>query len=301
MREQHRALRMSLGRAEEWIERVADVPSRLPEPGHDVRGDVPVASRPSLIGTACAYSGRSLSSNSPRIRPGSEPANTNEATSPWNWMWLLRIASISLTFVMSWNSSRTISARNPPPSSRRNGRSSSACRAGSGSSEAPVAACAHTESAEGEPEPVLWRNSSIRAANLALELPRIGALEPHRDVGDRQDAVQVDEDRDHPLLLLPVAQHPPQKARLPELPRREQTDVMAADCVREQALRLLVPVDDFLRRDRVGVDERVDVGDHRCRTSVPMRSVFWHRSVPDRARSEALRRGDPVDLGQLLG
>ena len=47
---------------------------------------------PSRIGTAEPYSGGSLFSKSCFISPGSEPAKTYEATSPWYWMWLRRIA-----------------------------------------------------------------------------------------------------------------------------------------------------------------------------------------------------------------
>ena len=93
--------------------------------------------RPRAARAASARPGRRAAAPCPRtaarISPGSEPAKTNDATSPWNWMWLRRSASISFTFVTSWNSSSTISARKPPPSSSRSGRSSSACSAGSGS------------------------------------------------------------------------------------------------------------------------------------------------------------------------
>ena len=87
----------------------------------------------------------------------------NEATSPWNWMWLRRSASISFTFVMSWNSSSTISARKPPPSSSRSGRSSSVCSAGQRIGARVDLEPALIPSAPSEsPRPVLWRNSSTR-------------------------------------------------------------------------------------------------------------------------------------------
>ena len=160
----------------------------------------------------------------------------NEATSPWNWMWLRRSASISFTFVMSWNSSSTISARKPPPSSSRSGRSSSACSAGSGSrARVELQPGADPERAEREPEAGALEELLDPRARLALQLPRVGALEADRDVGDREDAVEVDEDRDHPLLPLAVAEHAPQQARLAVLPRRVEAHVVAADRGRRAA------------------------------------------------------------------
>ena len=91
---------------------------------------------------------------------------------------------------------------------------------------------------------------------------RVGALEPDRHVGDRVDPVEVDEDRDEPLLLLAVAQRPLQQARLPVLARRVEAHVVAADRVLQQLVGLPVPIEDVLGRDRPRVDERVDVGDH---------------------------------------
>jgi len=87
-------------------------------------------------------------------------------------------------------------------------------------------------------------------AELALQLLRIGALEPHGHVRDRGDAVEVDEDGDEALLALPVVQRLLEEARLPVLPRRVEADVMAADGVVEEAAHLGLAIDDVLRRDR---------------------------------------------------
>ena len=79
---------------------------------------------------------------------------------------------------------------------------------------------------------------------------------------------------------------------------------MAADDLGEELFRLLVPVDHVLGIDRVRVDERVDVGDHRMATAyqgvcrlhtpwyaraarwpasyacVPQSAQFWKASPP---------------------
>ena len=109
---------------------------------------------------------------------------------------------------------------------------------------------------------MLCRNSSTRVRSSPLQLPRVGALEADRDVGDREDAVEVDHDRDQALLPLAVAEHAPEQARLAVLARRVEPHVVPADRRREQPLRLLVAVDDVVRRERARVDEGVDVRDH---------------------------------------
>jgi hypothetical protein len=97
-------------------------------------------------------------------------------------------------------------------------------------------------------------------------VPGVGALEADGDVGDRGDAVEVDQDRDQPLARLAVAQRPPEQAGFAVLARREQPHVVAADAVAQKLLSLGVAVDHVLGRQRVRVDERVDIGDHRCLT-----------------------------------
>ena len=112
------------------------------------------------------------------------------------------------------------------------------------------------------PIPVRCRNWSTRAADRALQVPRVGALEPHRDVGQRDDPVEVDEHRHQPLLPLAVSERALEQARLAVLARRVEPHVVAPDGVDEQLAGLALAVDDVVRRERMGVDERVDVGDH---------------------------------------
>src|ERR1051326_2754075 len=92
---------------------------------------------------------------------------------------------------------------------------------------------------------------------------RIGSLEADGHVRDRGDAGEIYEDGDQAFPLLAVAQRPLQETRLAVLARREEPDIMAADDVAKQLLRLRVAVDDFLGRERVRIDEGIDVGDHR--------------------------------------
>ena len=73
-------------------------------------------------------------SNSSFIRPCSEPAKTYDATSPWCWMWLRRIASSRGNLAEVLELVEHDRARGSRRSfSSRSGRSSSACSAGSGS------------------------------------------------------------------------------------------------------------------------------------------------------------------------
>ena len=102
----------------------------------------------------------------------------------------------------------------------------------------------------------------MRDLIFPFQLPRVGTFDPDGDVGNRQHAVEVDHDRDQALAALPVAQHPPEQARLAVLPRRVEADEVAPDGPLEQPVRLLVAIDHLVGRDRAGVDERVDVGDH---------------------------------------
>jgi hypothetical protein len=117
----------------------------------------------------------------------------------------------------------------------------------------------------------------------AFQVLRVGTLETDGDVGDRGDAIQVDEHGDQVLLLLPVAKRAPQQTRLAVLARGEQADVVAADDVAQELLRFFVPVDDVLGENRVGVDERVDVGDHGCprdyQTAVLQTTSAWVGAV----------------------
>ena len=61
---------------------------------------------------------------------------------------------------------------------------------------------------------------------------------------------------------LTVAQGPLEQARLPVHPWGEEAHEVATDRIPEQLARLVVAIDDVLRRQRMRVDERVDVGDH---------------------------------------
>ena len=58
---------------------------------------------------------------------------------------------------------------------------------------------ADPEGAEREAEARALQELLDPRANLPLQLPGVGALEPDGDVGEREDAVEVDEDRDQPL------------------------------------------------------------------------------------------------------
>ena len=104
-------------------------------------------------------------------------------------------------------------------------------------------------------------------AHRALEMPGVRALEADRDVGDREDAVQVDEHRDQALVALGVPEHAVEEAGLAVLPRRVEPHVVAADRFREQLGGLGVTIEDVLRGDRARVDEGVDVRDHRMAPS----------------------------------
>ena len=100
-------------------------------------------------------------------------------------------------------------------------------------------------------------------AHRPLQVLRVGTLEADGHVRDRGDTVEIDENRDQTLPLFAVAQRPLQEARLAVLARREEPDIMAAHDVAKQLLRLRVAVDHVLGRERVRIDERIDVGDHR--------------------------------------
>ena len=94
-------------------------------------------------------------------------------------------------------------------------------------------------------------------AKGALQLPRVGPLHADGDVGEREDAVEVDENGDHSRRSLRLTEDSLQEARLPVLPRCVQTDVVAPGGGLEQAPRLLVAVDDVVGTDAPRVDERV--------------------------------------------
>jgi hypothetical protein len=98
---------------------------------------------------------------------------------------------------------------------------------------------------------------------------RVGALDADGHVGVGENAVEIDQDRDQPLAALRVAEDPPEEARLPELPRGVEADVVAADRRPEELLRLGVAVDQILGGNRPRVDEWVRVGDYRM-------SVTYH-------------------------
>ena len=104
---------------------------------------------------------------------------------------------------------------------------------------------------------VAWYVVAAALYNHGLSLAR--PLEPDRDVRNRGDAVQVDDDRDQPLSLLAIAQRAHQQACLAVFAGCEQAHVVSADGVLEQRLGLAVPVDDVLGSERVRVDERVCV------------------------------------------
>ena len=109
--------------------------------------------------------------------------------------------------------------------------------------------------AERQAEPGPLEQLVDTGAERALELAGVRALEADGDVGDGHDAVEVDEDRDEALLLLAVAERALEQARLAVFPRREQTDVVSADGGTEELVRLLVAVEQLLRRDRARVNE----------------------------------------------
>ena len=116
--------------------------------------------------------------------------------------------------------------------------------------------------AEREPDAGALQELVDARPHRALQVARVGPFEPNGHVGDRGDPVEVDEHRDQPLLPLAVGEHPAQQARLAVLPRRIEPDVVAADRVREQRAGLVVPVDDLVGRERMRVDEGVDVRQH---------------------------------------
>ena len=235
--------------------------------------------RPRRTGTAEPYSGASLFSKSCFISPGSEPAKTYEATSPWNWMWLLRIPSsdghLAHVLELVERDQRPEAAGFLEPQRQVEQRVQRRQRVGLRFQLKPRA---DPERAEREPEARLLEELLDAAPDRAPQLLRVCALEADGHVGERDDAVQVDEHRHEPLLLLAVRENSPEQARLAVLARRVQPDVVAADRVLQQVLRLLVAVDDLLGRDRPRVDERVDVGDHGSRR-IPVGSPSGYRSV----------------------
>ena len=137
---------------------------------------------------------------------------------------------------------------------------------------------ADPERAEREPKARLLEELLDAAPDRAPQLLRVCTLEADGHIGERDDAVQVNEHRHEPLLLLAVRENSPEQARLAVLARRVEPDVVAADRVLQQVLRLLVAVDDLLGRDRPRVDERVDVGDHGSRR-IPVGSPSGYRAV----------------------
>src|SRR6185503_16788723 len=168
-------------------------------------------------------------------------------------MWLRSSPSRPSMRPMSWNSSKTTSARNPPDASRRNGRSSRAWSA----RRIDLEPRADSEGAEREPDPRALEKRLDPPAQLAAEVLRIRPLEPHGHVCDRRHAVEVDEHSDQALAPLAVVERACEEARLAVLARRVEPDVVAADGVLQEVGDLGVPVDDLLGRHRARVDERV--------------------------------------------
>jgi hypothetical protein len=121
---------------------------------------------------------------------------------------------------------------------------------------------ADAEGAEREPDPRPLEERLHPPPEVAFQLLRVRALEPHRDVADRRDAVEVDEHGDEPFGALPVVQGALEEARLAVLAGRVEPHVVAADDVPEELPHLVLAVDDVLGRDRPRVDERIDVDDH---------------------------------------
>ena len=122
--------------------------------------------------------------------------------------------------------------------------------------------CADPVGAERDADSGLLEKVLDLGADGALQLLRVRTLEAKRHVGDGGNSVQVDEDRDQALLRLAVAKRALEQARLSVFPRRVEPDEVAADSIREELLGLAVAVDDLLGGDGMGVDERIDVGDH---------------------------------------
>src|SRR5205085_10746283 len=152
---------------------------------------------------------------------------------------------------------------------------------------------ADAESAEREAETRALQERLDLRLERTLQRVRVRPLEPDRDVGDRDDPVEVDDDRDQALPPLPVPQRTLEEAGLAVLPWRVQADEMAADDLGEELFRLLVPVDHVLGIDRVRVDERVDVGDHRMATAyqeVCELHTPWYARA---ARNPRLTRASP--------
>ena len=90
---------------------------------------------------------------------------------------------------------------------------------------------ADPERAERKPDARALEERLDAPAQLAAEVLRIGALEPHGHVRDRRHPVEVDEDADQALAALPVVESPSEQARLAVLARRVEPDVVAADGV----------------------------------------------------------------------
>lgn len=127
---------------------------------------------------------------------------------------------------------------------------------------------ADSERAERQPEIRLLEEVLDLVPQRASEGLRVRALEANGHIGDRDHAVEVDDDRDQPLAL-PVPQRAPDQARLAVLSGRIETDEVAAEGLGEQLLDLVIPVDEVLGLEGMRVDERVDVGDLGYVRSIP--------------------------------
>ena len=121
---------------------------------------------------------------------------------------------------------------------------------------------ADAERAERQADPRSLQERLDASPELALQLLRVCALEPDRDVADRRDAVEVDEHGHEPFGALAVVQRALEEARLAVLPGRVEPDVVAADGVPEELPHLVLAIDDVLGGNRSRVDERIDVHDH---------------------------------------
>ena len=92
--------------------------------------------------------------------------------------------------------------------------------------------------------------------DLAVELSRVGALDPGADVGEREDPEEVDVDG-VPALLRERLAEPVQQRGLAVAPRCQQAAVVTAHRRRDEARDLRVAVDQLGGRHRLAIAEWV--------------------------------------------
>ncbi len=297
MREEHRPLRVALRGAQQRVQGLARGPSGRVEPLGDVRGDVGVgqAAEAHRHGRAVQRPVLRLEQqpHQPRLGAGEDVGRdlavvldvaaqkTVQAVDPPDVLELVECDE------------RAVAARGLEPERQLEQRVQ---RGEHVPGRLELEPRADAERAERQADARPLQECLDASPDLALQLLRVRTLEPHRDVRDRRHPIEVDEDRDQPLVPLTVVEGELEQARLPVLAGCVEPDVVAPDDVPQERAHLLLTVDDVLRRDRVRVDERVDVFDH-APNRLPGRCHADYWSVVCQAQARSGLAGDvPADL-----